>query len=133
VLGIAGGMAAMALWGNWNNNATPQQILLNFALFPTALGIAFLVLQLFLSITDHRLALIKGVVYLVLVAIGCWALPSLYQPQLPWVQQVQRLGIVPIGIAVALFADYLLGRWLEKSKPLQQESCEETVVLSKRG
>jgi|GEM_PF-3188409 len=109
--GVAAGIAAVALWGNFS---TPVRIVLSLALFPVVLGISFFAVFLAVSLLRSRYSSVEGIITLVLIAVILLLFPLLYVPDAPTAVQVQRLAIIPIGIALAIIVGYFLVRWMEQ-------------------
>lgn len=109
-LGVAAGIMAVAVWGNFS---TPVMTVLSLALFPVVLGMAFLAVFLVVSLLRSRYASVEGIIALVLVAVLLMLFPLIYVPDAPLAVQMQRLSIIPIGIAVAVLVGSFLVKWMD--------------------
>ena len=110
-LGVAVGIVVVAVWGNFS---TPVMTVLSLALFPVVLGIAFLAVFLVVSLLRSRYASVEGIIVLMLVAVLLLLFPFLYVPDAPLAVQMQRLSIIPIGVALAILVGYFLVRWMDE-------------------
>jgi hypothetical protein len=110
-LGVAAGIAVVALWGDFS---APVRIVLSLALFPVVLGIAFFAVFLAVSLLRSRYSSVEGIIALVLIAIILLLFPLIYVPDAPLAMQIQRLSIIPISIAIAIVIGYFVVQWMEQ-------------------
>lgn len=110
-LGVALGIVLVAIWGDFS---TPVMTVLSLALFPVVLGFAFLTVFLVISLLRSRYASVEGIIALVLVAILLVMFPLLYVPGATLAVQMQRLSIIPLGVAIAVLISYFLVKWMDE-------------------
>ncbi len=109
-LGVAAGIAAVAVFGRFDSTVN---IVLSLTIFPLVLAAAFFLVYLVVTLLRARHASAKSLIVLLTVAVLLLLFPFLYRPDDPVALQVQRLALIPLVIAIAVFVGYFVVRWLD--------------------
>lgn len=115
-LGVAAGIAAVAVWGRFD---TTVNTVLSLTIFPLVLAAAFFLVFLTVALLRDRYASAKSLIVLLLLTALLLLFPFLYTPRAPVEEQVQRLALIPLLIALAVLIGYFVVRWLDGREELE--------------